>query len=126
MAGPGASALLKTDASEYAALRSAARVGPGQPVGRGYAVEVAYRVAAYAQGTAKVDIVTEGPGNSGVTGRLSMSHEGCERAGGFVAADRVARAGDAVAEGNIRQIAECCSRTTVRSGAHWRSLLMSW
>ena len=65
--GPGASALLKTDASEYAALRSAARVRPGQPVGRGYAVEVAYRVAAYAQGTAKVDIVTEGPGNSGAT-----------------------------------------------------------
>ena len=65
--GPGASALLKTDASEYAALRSAARVRPGQPVGRGYAVEVAYRVAAYAPAAAKVEILTEGPGNSGAT-----------------------------------------------------------
>ena len=67
LTGPGASALLKTDASEYAGLRSAARVRPGQPVGRGYAVEVAYRVAAYAPAAAKVDILTEGPGNSGVT-----------------------------------------------------------
>ncbi len=65
--GPGASALLKTDAGEYAALRSAARVRPGQPVGRGYAVEVAYRIAAFAPGTAEVDILTEGPGNSGAT-----------------------------------------------------------
>ncbi len=65
--GPGATALLKADASEYAALRSAARVRPGQPVGRGYAVEVAYRVAAYAPAAATVDILTEGPGNSGAT-----------------------------------------------------------
>jgi len=65
--GPGTSTLLKTDADEYTALRSAARVRPGQPVGRGYAVEAAYRVAAYTPASATVDIVTEGPGAAGAT-----------------------------------------------------------
>jgi len=65
--GPGASALLKAGASGSAAVRAAARGRPGQPVGRGYAVEVAYRIAAYAPAAATVDIITEGPGNSGTT-----------------------------------------------------------
>ena len=36
--GPDASTLLRADASDYAALRAAAHVRPGQPAGRGYAV----------------------------------------------------------------------------------------
>lgn len=65
--GPDASTLLKADASGYAALRAAAHVRPGQPAGRGYAVEAAYRFAAYGPASATVDIVTEGPGAAGAT-----------------------------------------------------------
>jgi hypothetical protein len=65
--GSAAGTLLKADTSEYAALRAAAHVRPGQPAGRGYAVEAAYRFAAYASRRATVDIVTEGPGASGAT-----------------------------------------------------------
>jgi hypothetical protein len=62
--GPGAGALLKADASDYAALRAAAHVRAGQPAGRGYAAETAYRFTAYTAAAATVDIVTEGPGPS--------------------------------------------------------------
>ncbi len=65
--GSDASTLLKADASDYAALRAAAHVGPGQPAGRGYAVEAAYQFAAYTPSSATVDIVTEGPGAAGAT-----------------------------------------------------------
>jgi hypothetical protein len=65
--GPDASTLLQGDASDYAALRAAAHVRPGQPAGRGYAVEAAYQFAAYRSSGATVDIVTEGPGAAGVT-----------------------------------------------------------
>ena len=58
-------ALLQADASDYAALRAAAHVRPGQPAGRGYAVEAGYRFAAYTPASATVDIVTEGPGSGG-------------------------------------------------------------
>jgi len=67
VAGPDASTLLEDDASDYAALRAAAHVRPGQPAGRGYAVEAAYRFAAYAPASATVDIVSEGPGAGGGT-----------------------------------------------------------
>jgi hypothetical protein len=63
--GPDASALLQADAGAYAALRAAAHVRPGQPAGRGSAVEAAYRFVAYAPASATVDIVTEGPGAAG-------------------------------------------------------------
>ena len=65
--GPGTWALLAADASDYAALRDAARVAPGQPAGRGYAVEAAYRLAAYNPSAATADIVTEGPASNGTT-----------------------------------------------------------
>jgi hypothetical protein len=65
--GPDASNLLKADASAYAALRAGAHVRPGQPAGRGYAVEAAYQFAAYAPSSATIDIVTEGPGAAGTT-----------------------------------------------------------
>ena len=65
--GPDAAALLTADASDYAALRAAAHVRPGQPAGRGYAVEAGFRFVAYTPAGATVDIVTEGPGSGGTT-----------------------------------------------------------
>jgi hypothetical protein len=65
VAGRNATALLKADASDYRALRAAADVQAGQPAGRGYAVEAAYRFAAWAPRKAVLSIVTEGPESSG-------------------------------------------------------------
>ena len=65
--GPDAHALLAADDSDYAALQAAAHVAPGQPAGRGYAVEAAYRLAAYTPRTATADIVSEGPASNGTT-----------------------------------------------------------
>jgi hypothetical protein len=65
--GSGAQALLAADNSDYAALRAAARVAPGQPAGRGDAVEAAYRLAPYTPTAATADIVTEGPASNGTT-----------------------------------------------------------
>ena len=65
--GPDQAALLHSQASDYAPLRAAAHVRPGQPAGRGYAVEAAYRFAAYAPAGATVDVVTAGPGSDGTT-----------------------------------------------------------
>lgn len=65
--GPDADSLLKADTSDYAALRAAASVPAGQPAGRGYAVEAAYRFTAWSPADATVDVVTEGPGSSGAT-----------------------------------------------------------
>jgi hypothetical protein len=65
--GPDAAALLKADSSGYAALRVAANVPAGQPAGRGYAVEAAYRFTTWSPSAATVDVVTEGPGSSGTT-----------------------------------------------------------
>ena len=65
MTGPGTGALLNADTSDYAALRAAAHVRPGQPAGRGYAVEAGLPVRRLDSARATVDIVTEGPGTSG-------------------------------------------------------------
>jgi hypothetical protein len=65
--GPDAAALLKADSSDYAALRAAANVPAGQPAGRGYAVEAAYRFTTWSPSAATVDVVTEGPGSGGAT-----------------------------------------------------------
>ena len=65
--GPAAATLLAADRSDYAALRAAAHVAPGQPAGRGYAVEAAYRLAAYTPSAATADIVSEGPAGNGTT-----------------------------------------------------------
>jgi len=64
---PGATALMAADNSDYAALRATAHVPPGQPAGRGYAVEAAYRLTAYTPHAATVDIVTEGPASNNTT-----------------------------------------------------------
>ena len=61
--GPGKGALLNADTSDYAALRAAAHVQAGQPAGRAYAAEAAYRFAIWSPARAVVDIVTEGPGS---------------------------------------------------------------
>lgn len=65
--GPDAAALLNADTSGYRALQAAAHVPAGQPAGRGYAVEAAYRFVAWSPADATVDVVTEGPGSSGAT-----------------------------------------------------------
>ena len=65
--GPDAAALLKADAVGYAALRAAAHVPPGQPAGRGYAVEAGFRFVAFTPADTTVDIVVEGPGSGGTT-----------------------------------------------------------
>ncbi|MGH3217928.1 MAG: hypothetical protein ACRDPY_04220 [Streptosporangiaceae bacterium] len=65
--GPAKDALLKADTSDYTALRAAAHVQAGQPAGRAYAAEAAYRFTTWTPGRAVVDIVTEGPRANGTT-----------------------------------------------------------
>jgi hypothetical protein len=65
--GPDAAALLHADTSSYNALRAASHVPAGQPAGRGYAVEAAYRFDTWTPADATVDVVTEGPGSGGAT-----------------------------------------------------------
>ncbi len=65
--GPDAPALLRADTSAYAALRAAAHLRAGQPAGRGYAAEVAYRFDAWTPAIATVDVVSSGPGSNGTT-----------------------------------------------------------
>ena len=65
--GPDQAALLHNQAAAYGQLQASARVRPGQPAGRGYAVVAAYRLAAYAPAGATVDVVTAGPGSDGTT-----------------------------------------------------------
>ena len=65
--GPDQAALLHNQAAAYGQLQASARVRPGQPVGRGYAVVAAYRLAAYAPAGATVDVVTASPGTDGTT-----------------------------------------------------------
>jgi hypothetical protein len=73
--GPDVAALLKADASGYAALQAATHVRPGQPTGRGYAVETGFRFVAYTPADATVDIVTQGPGTGGTTVRTATRVE---------------------------------------------------
>ena len=65
--GPAKAALREADTSDYAALRAAADVQPGQPAGRGYAIEAAYRFGTWSRSRAVVVVVTEAPGTSGGT-----------------------------------------------------------
>jgi hypothetical protein len=65
--GPDQAALLHAEASAYASLRAAAHVRPGQPAGRGYAAEVAWRFDAWTPAVATVDVVSAGPGSNGTT-----------------------------------------------------------
>ncbi len=65
--GPGAAALLRGQAGAYQQLRAAAHVPAGQPIGRGYATEAAYRLIRYNPASAAFDVVTAGPGPNGIT-----------------------------------------------------------
>ncbi len=65
--GPDTAALLRAETSAYTQLRTASRVRPGRPAGRGYAVEDGYRFVAWSPASATVDIVTAGPTASGTT-----------------------------------------------------------
>jgi hypothetical protein len=65
--GPDAAVMLRAETSAYSGLRAAAHVRPGQPAGRGYAAEVAYRFEAWAPPMAIVDVVTAGPSSNGAT-----------------------------------------------------------
>jgi hypothetical protein len=65
--GPDTALLLSNDTSDYAALRAADHVRPGQPAGRGYATEAAYRFVSWAPKSATVDIVSEGPSSGSAT-----------------------------------------------------------
>jgi hypothetical protein len=63
--GPDAITLLHADRRDYEALRAAAHVPPGQPAGRGYATEAAYRLLSYTPRAVTADIVAEGPAGNG-------------------------------------------------------------
>jgi hypothetical protein len=63
--GPAAGMLLAADNSGYAAMRAAAHAAPGQPVGRAYAVEAAYRLVRYTLRSATTAIVSDGPASNG-------------------------------------------------------------
>ena len=65
--GPDQATLLHNQAAAYARLRASAHVRQGQPTGRGYAVEAAYRFVAYTPADATADVVTAGPGSDGTT-----------------------------------------------------------
>lgn len=69
--GRAAGTMLAAANRGYAALRAAGQVaGPmaqGQPTGRAYTVEAAYRLIRYTPGSATVAIVSEGPASNGTT-----------------------------------------------------------
>jgi|SRR5579875_377495 len=65
--GSDAGALLAADRHDYQALRAAARVTAGQPAGRSYAAEMAYRFVSWTPAAATVDVVSAGPGSNGTT-----------------------------------------------------------
>jgi hypothetical protein len=65
--GPDTAALLHADVSSYTAMRAATHIRAGQPAGRGYAAEVAFRFEAWTPAAAVVDVVSAGPANDGST-----------------------------------------------------------
>jgi hypothetical protein len=67
--GPAARLLLAQDHRDYVALRAAAHIPPGQPAGRGWATEAAYRLVSYTPRSATVEIVSEGPATNGTAVR---------------------------------------------------------
>jgi hypothetical protein len=69
LTGPAAGTLLAQDRHAYLALRAAAAVPPGQPIGRGYATEAAYRLTRCTPGSAVVDIVSAAPASNGALAR---------------------------------------------------------
>jgi hypothetical protein len=79
--GPDAPALLASCQAAYSQGRQAAGVPAGQPLGRAYVVEEAFRWVAYTPADATVDIVSAGPGSQGVTVRAATRIE-VQRTGG--------------------------------------------
>jgi hypothetical protein len=69
VSGPGASALLAGCEANYSQESQAAGATAGQPLGRGYVTEEAFRWEAYTSADATVDIVSAGHGGEGVTVR---------------------------------------------------------
>ncbi|MGH3219222.1 MAG: hypothetical protein ACRDPY_11020 [Streptosporangiaceae bacterium] len=67
--GLGAAALLSACQASYEQDARAAGVPAGQPLGRGYVTEQAFRWVAYTPADATVDIVSAGPGLQGGTVR---------------------------------------------------------
>lgn len=67
--GPGAAALLSACTASYDQASQATGVPVGQPLGRAYVAEEAFRWVAYTPAGATVDIVSAGPGTDGVTVR---------------------------------------------------------
>jgi len=67
--GPGVPALLASCQASYQQASQAMSVPAGQPLGRAYVTEEAFRWVAYTPADATVDIVSAGPGIQGTTAR---------------------------------------------------------
>ena len=67
--GPGTAALLAACGASYGQGRQTAGVPAGQPLGRAYVAEEAFRWVIYTPADATVDIVSAGPGDYGATVR---------------------------------------------------------
>jgi len=67
--GPGTAALLSACTASYDQASRASGMPAGQPLGRAYVAEEAFRWVAYTPAGATVDIVSAGPGTDGVTVR---------------------------------------------------------
>ena len=67
--GADAPALLRSCQSAYDQASQQAHVTGGQPLGNAYVTEQAFRLAAYSQADATVDLVSAGPGSQGTTVR---------------------------------------------------------
>lgn len=73
--GPDTPALLAACQEAYDEERPAAGVPPGQPLGRAYVTQEAFRWEIYTPQDATLDIVSAGPGNAGVTVRAATRIE---------------------------------------------------
>ena len=67
--GPAKAALLATCQASYQQQRQAAGVPDGQPLGRAYVTEAAFRWVSYSPVAATVDLVSAGPDAQGATVR---------------------------------------------------------
>jgi hypothetical protein len=79
--GPSAPALLAACAASYEQGRQTAGVPAGQPLGRAYVAEEAFRWVIYTPADATVDIVSAGPGDQGATVRAVTRIEAAWLAG---------------------------------------------
>ena len=75
MTGQDAPALLASCQDAYEQARQQAGIAPGQPLGRAYVAEEAFRWETYTPSDAAVDIVSAGPGDQGSTVRAATRIE---------------------------------------------------